>query len=135
MTHADLLLAPTRLLDFESTTIAALLHALGWKALPPYERIGAIYDFVRNEIAFGYSRADDIPASQVLADSFGQCNTKGTLLMALLRGGRHPVQIAWLHRSQGAPARCRPRACLSGRARGNLRFLDRGGSRRHVDRP
>ena len=85
MIHADPVLAPTRLLEFESPAIAALLEAQGWKALPPDARIGAIYDFVRNEIAFGYNRADDIPASQVLADGFGQCNTKGTLLMALLR--------------------------------------------------
>ena len=85
MIHKDPLLAPTRLLDFESPAIAALLEARGWKALPPDARIGAIYDFVRNKIAFGYNRADDIPASQVLADGFGQCNTKGTLLMALLR--------------------------------------------------
>lgn len=86
MSQADPLLAPTRLLDFESPAIAALLEAQGWKALPPDARIGAIYDFVRNQIAFGYNRADEIPASQVLADGFGQCNTKGTLLMALLRG-------------------------------------------------
>ncbi|MFT5529960.1 MAG: transglutaminase-like putative cysteine protease, partial [Alteromonadaceae bacterium] len=29
---------------------------------------------------------DDISASDVLADGYGQCNTKGNLLMALLRG-------------------------------------------------
>lgn len=86
MIHADPLLAPTRLLDFESPAIDALLEARGWKALPRDARIGAIYDFVRNQITFGYNRADDTPASQVLADGFGQCNTKGTLLMALLRG-------------------------------------------------
>jgi len=48
-------------------------------------RIGEIYDFVRNEIEFGYNQADDIPASKVYADGIGQCNTKATLLMALLR--------------------------------------------------
>ena len=53
--------------------------------MPLHDRIGAIYDFVRNEIDFGYNRADDIPASEVLEDRYGQCNTKGTLLMALLR--------------------------------------------------
>lgn len=53
--------------------------------MPLHDRIGAIYDFVRNEIDFGYNRADDIPASEVLDDRYGQCNTKGTLLMALLR--------------------------------------------------
>nr|WP_245964250.1 hypothetical protein [Roseovarius spongiae] len=36
-----------------------------------YEKIGAAYDFVRNEIAFDYNRADDIPASKVPADWYG----------------------------------------------------------------
>jgi transglutaminase-like putative cysteine protease len=44
-----------------------------------------VYDFVRNEIAFGYNAGDELPASAVLADGIGQCNTKATLLMALMR--------------------------------------------------
>lgn len=83
---ADPHLAKTRLLDFDATSIAKLIEERGWADLPSDDRIGAIYDFVRNEITFGYNRADDIPASEVLADGHGQCNTKGTLLMALLRG-------------------------------------------------
>lgn len=86
MHSTDLLLAPTPLLDFEQTAIAELIAKRAWQEMPPIDRIGAIYDFVRNEIAFGYNRGDDIPASEVLSDGFGQCNTKGTLLMALLRG-------------------------------------------------
>jgi transglutaminase-like putative cysteine protease len=57
----------------------------GWQALPEKQRIGAIYTFVRDEIAFGYNLADDLPASEVLADGIGQCNTKVTLFMALPR--------------------------------------------------
>lgn len=79
-------LAATRLLDFDGLAIAGLIRARGWKDLSRHNQIGAAYDFVRNEIAFGYNRADDIPASEVLADGYGQCNTKGTLLIALLRG-------------------------------------------------
>ncbi|KAF0675606.1 MULTISPECIES: transglutaminase-like domain-containing protein [Rhodobacterales] len=86
MNPADPHLAKTRLLDFDATSIAKLIEERGWADLPSDDRIGAIYDFVRNEITFGYNRADDIPASEVLADGHGQCNTKGTLLMALLRG-------------------------------------------------
>ena len=85
MNPADPHLAKTRLLDFDAPSIAKLIEERGWAELHRYNRIGAIYDFVRNEIAFGYNRADDIPASAVLADGYGQCNTKGTLLMALLR--------------------------------------------------
>lgn len=82
---ADALLAPTRLLDFNDTALRALVESRGWEKMTEKDRIGEIYDFVRNEIEFGYNQADDIPASKVYADGIGQCNTKGTLLMALLR--------------------------------------------------
>jgi len=78
-------LRTTRLLDFEHPRIQALIQERSWRDLPERERIGAIYDFVRDEIAFGYNESDDLPASAVLADGYGQCNTKTTLLMALLR--------------------------------------------------
>ncbi len=73
------------LLDYQHPTIQSLVAQRGWTKLLEYERIGAVYDFVRDEIAFGYNASDDLPASTVLADGIGQCNTKGTLLMALLR--------------------------------------------------
>jgi transglutaminase-like putative cysteine protease len=79
------LLAATPLLDVHHPDIEALVARRGWRALPHYDRIGAVYDFVRNEIAFGYNEGDELPASSVLADGIGQCNTKSTLLMALLR--------------------------------------------------
>jgi len=81
----DPLLSSTLLLDFGHSSIRQLVKNRGWDSLPQHEQIGSIYNFVRNEIAFGYNRADDISASEVLSDGFGQCNTKGTLLMALLR--------------------------------------------------
>ena len=59
----------------------------------PVDRIGAVYDFVRNEIAFGYNEGDELPASSVLADGIGQCNTKSTLLMALLRAVGIPCRF------------------------------------------
>ncbi|WP_100641853.1 transglutaminase-like domain-containing protein [Alteromonas facilis] len=78
-------LTNTPILDFQHSSIQQLVAERAWQALPAYERIGAVYDFVRNEIVFGYNKSDDIPASLVLADGYGQCNTKGSLLMALLR--------------------------------------------------
>lgn len=50
-----------------------------------FERIKAIYNYVRDDVLFGYNIDDGISASKVLADGYGQCNTKGTLFMALLR--------------------------------------------------
>lgn len=78
-------LAPTPMLDFGSRAIQALIEEREWTSLEPGIRAGAAYDFVRNEILFGYNSDDALPASRVLADGYGQCNTKGTLLMALLR--------------------------------------------------
>ncbi|MEM5469800.1 MAG: transglutaminase-like domain-containing protein [Paracoccaceae bacterium] len=85
MPSSDPLLSATKILNFDNPSINRLVRDRGWSALTTHERIGAVYDFVRNEIVFGYNRSDDITASEVLADGFGQCNTKGTLLMALLR--------------------------------------------------
>ena len=87
------LLDATPLLDFPSGGIARLIEDRGWLGLAEHDRIGAAYDFVRNEILFGYNRADDIPASEVLADGYGQCNTKGTLLMAFLRALGVPCRL------------------------------------------
>lgn len=87
------LLAASPLLDYRHPALSALIDARGWRDLPEYARIGAVYAFVRDDIAFGYNAADDLPASQVLADGIGQCNTKGTLLMALLRAVGIPCRF------------------------------------------
>ena len=81
----DRYLKPTALLDFGDPRIAGIVDQQGWSRLPEEERIGAVYDFVRDGIPFGYNASDDLAASAVLADGYGQCNTKTTLLMALLR--------------------------------------------------
>ena len=75
----------TLILDYDAPNIQNLIKNRGWGKLSEYEKIGAAYEYVRDEVLFGYNRSDDIPASQVLSDGYGQCNTKGNLLMALLR--------------------------------------------------
>ena len=92
-TDTSTLLAATPMLDHRSPSLRALSAARGWIELRPRERIGAIYTFVRDEIPFGYNVSDNLPASAVLADGIGQCNTKGTLLMALLRGNGIPCRL------------------------------------------
>lgn len=81
------------MLDFSHPAIQQLVEQRGWHSLGEFERIKAIYGFVRDEILFGYNVDDDIPASRVLADCYGQCNTKGTLFMALLRSCGIPCRI------------------------------------------
>lgn len=48
---------------------------------------------MQNEILFGYNREDTLTAEQVFIDGYGQCNTKTTLLMALLRGVNIPCRV------------------------------------------
>ncbi len=48
---------------------------------------------MRDEIRFGYNASDEIKASRVLKDGYGQCNTKATLFMALLRSCHIPCKI------------------------------------------
>ncbi len=81
----DRYLRATALLDIDDPRLRALGDQRGWSELHKDARIGAVYDFVRDEIPFGYNTSDDLAASAVLADGYGQCNTKTTLLMALLR--------------------------------------------------
>jgi hypothetical protein len=91
MSHPHLI--ETLLLDFSSPAIEGLIAARRWADLPESERIGAVYDFVRNDILFGYNADDALPASRVLTDGYGQCNTKGVLLMALLRSVGIPCRF------------------------------------------
>lgn len=86
-------LQPTKMLDFNSASIKKLVEKRGWKNLTQFEQIKSIYNFVRDEILFGYNIDDDIPASKVLKDGYGQCNTKGTLFMALLRSCGIPCRV------------------------------------------
>ncbi len=78
-------LKPTNILNFNHPDIQNLISTRSWQSLPVFERIGAAYNFVRDEIEFGYNSADNITASNVLNDGIGQCNTKANLLMALFR--------------------------------------------------
>lgn len=87
------LLRSTRLLDFLHPSIETIVAGRRWRELPLHDCIGAAYDFVRNDIAFGYHEGDELPASRVLAEGIGQCNTKSTLLMALLRASGVPCRL------------------------------------------
>ena len=86
-------LKETPMLNFSNSKIQTLIVQRGWNSLNEFERIKSIYNYVRDEILFGYNIDDSIPASKVIEDGFGQCNTKGTLFMALLRGCGIPCRI------------------------------------------
>ncbi|MBR2750549.1 MAG: transglutaminase domain-containing protein [Clostridiales bacterium] len=102
-------LKKTPMVNYDAAPIQNLIESRGWKDLDTYNRIGAIYDYVRNEILFGYNRSDTLTAEEVLADGYGQCNTKATLLMALFRGCGIPCR---LHGSE--VSKCFQRGATSG---------------------
>jgi hypothetical protein len=83
----------SELLNFDNNSIQSLINERGWQKLSDREKIKNSYNFVRDEIRFGYNVDDAIPASMVLQDGYGQCNTKGILFMALLRALNIPCRI------------------------------------------
>lgn len=86
-------LKETKILNYSNPDIQKLIKANKWQELETSERLKTIYNFVRDEIKFGYNTSDLITASEVLTDGYGQCNTKASLLMALLRAVKIPNRI------------------------------------------
>lgn len=86
-------LKETAMLDYKSQKIANLIDGQKWRDLDEYSKIGAIYDYVQNSILLGYNKYDNLTATQVMSDGIGQCNTKATLVMALLRAVGVPCRL------------------------------------------
>lgn len=83
----------TSMLNYQAQEIVTLISAQNWNNLNEFDKIGAIYGYVQNKILLGYNKYDNLTATQVLADGIGQCNTKATLLMALLRAVGIPCRL------------------------------------------
>ncbi len=87
-------LKSTKMLNYDAREIVELIAAQKWASLnDTYDKIGAIYDYVQNAVPLGYNKYDSLTASQVLADGFGQCNTKATLITSLLRAVDVPCRL------------------------------------------
>lgn len=86
-------LRETLLLNYSEKSIQDIIRTRSWNNKAEDIKIKEIYDYVRNEITFGYNKQDDIKASDVLKEGIGQCNTKSILFMALLRGTGIPCRI------------------------------------------
>lgn len=83
----------TAMLNYNNQKITDLVNASKWKDLNEFDKISAIYDYVQNKILLGYNKHDKLTAIQVLDDGIGQCNTKATLIMALLRAVGVPCRL------------------------------------------
>ncbi len=87
-------LEPSHLLDYTHPTIQQLIRSKGWDTMKEKaDLIGEVYSFVRDEVAYGYTRSFSLPSSKVLSKGYGNCITKSTLLMALLRAVGIPCRF------------------------------------------
>ena len=86
-------LKETHLLDYNHPKIQQLIAERKWAEKDEFEIIKQIYNYVKDEIVFGYNSKDEFKASEILEQGYGQCNTKSTLLMTLLSGVGIPTRI------------------------------------------
>lgn len=87
-------LEPSHLLDYIHPTIEELITSKGWDTIKvKADLIGEVYTFVRDKIAYGYTKSFALPASKILKKGYGNCITKSTLLMALLRAVGIPCRF------------------------------------------
>lgn len=90
--NQNIYLKATSLLDYQHPLIKTTISKFNWHHLNTRDQIKFIYNFVRNDILFGFN-IDEIPASEVLKEGIGQCNTKSILFMALLRAVGIPCRL------------------------------------------
>ena len=50
----DKYLRETRMVDFSNPAIQKLIQNMKWKEMGEFERIKAIYNYVRDDVLFGY---------------------------------------------------------------------------------
>jgi transglutaminase-like putative cysteine protease len=87
-------LDPSNQVDSNHPDIVALARSLTDGATSPADQAVRLHDFVRDQVPFGWAPAFDRQrASEVLASRIGFCNTKSTLLVALLRAAAIPARI------------------------------------------
>ena len=78
-------LIKTTFLNFTHARLVDLVERRGWLNLSKQHQIREIFNYVKNEIVFGFNKVCYVPASRVLLDGYGCGNSKSILLMALLR--------------------------------------------------
>ena len=96
----NIYLQETPMLNYSCKTIQDIVTSHSWQSLSTYDQIKEIYSYVQNDIIFGYNHSDTLTAEEVIQDGYGQCNTKATLLMALLRSVGIPCRLHGLEVSK-----------------------------------
>jgi len=86
-------LHPTAYLDFGHPHVREAAGDIAGQGMSDADAARAIFRFVRDEIAFGFSGGFwNNTASEVLRSGRGYCNTKSTLFVALLRARGIPAR-------------------------------------------
>ncbi len=90
---------PTKMVDFDVAAVKKQANLLAHECKTDYQAIKAAHEFVAS-LPIGFDR-EDKPASFVLKKGRGQCITKTTLFVALLRAMGVPCQVhGWrVHKS------------------------------------
>jgi len=84
-------LEPTNLIDFNTPIVKQKALELTKDSTSEIEMVQYIYHFVRDEIPYTFTHNLQ-KASDVLKEKVGQCNTKTTLTIALLRAVNIPAR-------------------------------------------
>lgn len=84
-------LEPTDLVDFNTQIVKQKAFELTQNSVSECEKVKNIYHFVRDEIPYTFTHNLQ-KASDVLKEGVGQCNTKTTLTIALLRAINIPAR-------------------------------------------
>lgn len=111
------------MLDFSSPTIRTLVEERGWRSLGEFERIRAIYNFVRDEILFGYNVDDSMTG---LVYRLAPRDVFHSWVEVLLEGTWYELEAfiidrAYLERLQAANPGCTGAFCGFGVAVSDLR--------------
>ncbi len=82
------------LADYQNPTVCEVAHTLTQNESEIAGKVLRIFNFVRDEIKFGFPREGDwVAASKTLQIKIGQCNTKSTLFLALCKALNIPARI------------------------------------------
>jgi len=82
------------LADFNHALVREVADRLAFGATSEAEKLTRIFQFVRDDILFGFPpEGDFVKASQTIIRGYGQCNTKGILIHSLCKAVGIPSRL------------------------------------------
>jgi hypothetical protein len=83
-----------RLADFDNPLLRERAERLTGSTITVLEKLNRLFHYVRDNIKFGFTQHGDlVKASTTIRLGIGQCNTKGTLFLALCKSVGIPARI------------------------------------------